>query len=59
MPADNEMTINERRKYLKRMVERYWKADRRGRPSATTVPRVLTALHRASATVYPYVPRPA
>ena len=48
MPAEDEMTINERRKYLKRMRERYWGADRRRRGELLSEMEAVTGLHRKS-----------
>lgn len=48
MPADDEMTIDERRKYLKRMRERYWAADRVGRGELLTEMEAVSGLHRKS-----------
>ena len=48
MPAEEEMTIGERRKYLKRMTERYWGADRTRRGELLTEMEAATGLHRKS-----------
>ncbi len=48
MPADEEMTIDERRKYLNRMRGRYWSADRTGRGELLTEMEAVTGLHRKS-----------
>lgn len=48
MPAEDEMTIDERRKYLKRMRERYWAADRPGRGELLREMEAVTGLHRKS-----------
>ncbi len=48
MPAEEEMTIDERRKYLKRMRERYWGADRRRRSELLNEMEAVTGLHRKS-----------
>ena len=48
MPAEEEMTIDERRKYLKRMRERYWGADRRTRGELLSEMEAVTGLHRKS-----------
>jgi|TARA_Y100000294_G_scaffold157920_1_gene159830 hypothetical protein len=48
MLAKDEMTIDERRKYLKRMRERYWAADRAGRGELLTEMEAVTGLHRKS-----------
>ena len=48
MPAEDEMTINERRKYLSRVRERYWGTDRAGRGELLTEMEAVTGLHRKS-----------
>jgi len=48
MLAEDEMTIDERRKYIKRMRERYWAADRMGRGDLLTEMEAMTGLHRKS-----------
>ncbi len=48
MPADDEMTVDERRKYLKRMARRYLAADREGRGALLTEMEAVTGLHRKS-----------
>jgi PAS domain-containing protein len=48
MPADEEMTINERRKYLKLRVKRYLAADRAERGKLLTEMEEVTGLHRKS-----------
>jgi hypothetical protein len=48
MPADDEMTIDERRKYLKRMATRYLGADRAGRSELLTEMEAVTGMHRKS-----------
>ena len=48
MPADEEMTIDERRKYLNRMRGRYWAADRMRRGELLTEMEAVTGLHRKS-----------
>ena len=48
MPAEEEMTIDERRKYLKRMRERYWGADRKGRGDLLSEMEAVTGMHRKS-----------
>lgn len=48
MPADDEMSIDERRKYLKRMVRRYLAADRQGRGELLTEMGAVTGMHRKS-----------
>ena len=48
IPAEDEMTIDERRKYLRRVRERYWAADRAGRGELLTEMEAVTGLHRKS-----------
>jgi hypothetical protein len=48
MPAEDEMSINERRKYLKRMRERYWGSDRKRRGELLSEMEAVTGLHRKS-----------
>ena len=48
MLAEDEMTINERRKYLRRMRERYWAAHRMGQGKVLTEMETVTGLHRKS-----------
>ncbi len=48
MPACYEMNVDDRRKYLKRMVDRYWAADRSGRSQLLAEMEAVTALHRKS-----------
>lgn len=48
--ADEEMTIDERRKYLKKMQGRYRAADRVGRSALLTEMEAVTGLHRKSLT---------
>lgn len=50
MPTGDAMTIDERRKYLKRMWSRYQVADRMGRGVLLTEMEVVTGLHRKSLT---------
>jgi hypothetical protein len=50
MPAEDAMTIDERRKYLKRMWPRYQAADRAGRGALLTEMEAVTSLHRKSLT---------
>jgi hypothetical protein len=45
---DEQMTIDERRKYLKRMRVRYQQADRRGRGALLDEMEAVTSLHRKS-----------
>lgn len=48
MLACYEMNIDDRRKYLKRMVDRYWAADRGGRSQLLAEMEAVTTLHRKS-----------
>jgi hypothetical protein len=48
MLADDEMTIGERRKYLKRMATRYLAADRAGRGELLSEMEAVTGMHRKS-----------
>lgn len=48
MATDDEMTIDERRKYLKRMRPRYERADRGGRGALLSEMEQVTGLHRKS-----------
>ena len=48
MTAEDEMTIDERRKYLKKMQPRYRAADRAGRSALLTEMAAVTGLHRKS-----------
>lgn len=50
MAAEDAMTIDERRKYLKRMAPRYRAADRAGRSALLTEMEQVTGLHRKSLT---------
>lgn len=50
MVAGDEMTIDERRKYLKKMQPRYAAADRAGRGALLTEMEAVTGLHRKSLT---------
>lgn len=50
MAAEDAMTIDERRKYLKRMEPRYRAADRAGRSVLLTEMEQVTGLHRKSLT---------
>src|ERR671928_430213 len=45
---DDAMTVDERRKYLKRMQGRYWAADRAGRGQLLDEMALVTGLHRRS-----------
>ena len=44
--ADEEMTVDERRRYLKRMHGRYWAQDRKGRSALLDEIVAYTGLHR-------------
>ena len=46
MSPDDEMTIDERRKYLRKMQKRYVKADRTGRGQLLNEMELVTGLHR-------------
>jgi len=48
MPAEDEMTIDERRKYLRRVRERYWAANQVGRGKLLTEMESVTGMHRKS-----------
>ena len=48
MSAEDKMTINERRKYLRRMKKRYLKAGRKERGQLLDEMEVVTELHRKS-----------
>jgi hypothetical protein len=48
MPHDERMTIDERRKYLKRMERRYQQADREGQARLLDEMEAVTDLHRKS-----------
>jgi len=50
MPTEDEMTLDERRKYLKRMKPRYLKAKRRERSQLISEMEQVTGLHRKSLT---------
>ena len=50
MPTEDEMTLDERRKYLKRMKPRYLKAKRKGRSQLLSEMEQVTGLHRKSLT---------
>src|ERR687886_1887748 len=45
---DDAMTVDERRKYLKRMQGRYWAAERAGRGQLLDEMGLVTGLHRRS-----------
>jgi hypothetical protein len=48
MSIEDKMTIDERRKYLKKMQERYLQADRKGRGHLLDEMETITGLHRKS-----------
>ncbi len=48
MPAEDEMTIDERRQYLRKMKKRYTQAHRKGRGQLLDEIEVVTGLHRKS-----------
>ena len=48
MSIEDRMTIDERRKYLKKMQERYLEADRPGRGHLLDEMETITGLHRKS-----------
>lgn len=48
MPADEEMSVDERRKYLKCMARRYMAADKEGRGILLSEMEAVTGLHRKS-----------
>lgn len=48
MPADDEMSLDERRKYLKRMWPRYAAADRQQRSLLLDEMQLVTGMHRKS-----------
>src|SRR2546428_5803938 len=50
MPTEDEMTLDERRKYLKRMKGRYVKANRKERSQLLSDMEQMTGLHRKSLT---------
>ena len=50
MPTEDEMSVNERRKYLKRMKERYVGAKRAERGRLLSEMEQVTGLHRKSLT---------
>ena len=50
MPSEDEMTIDERRKYLKKQQERYRKAPRKERGQLLQEMQAVTGLHRKSLT---------
>src|ERR1700738_3250517 len=50
MPSEDEMTIDERRKYLKKQQERYGKATRKARGQLLREMEEVTGLHRKSLT---------
>jgi len=50
MPTEDEMTLDERRKYLKRMKPRYLKAKRGERSALLSEMEQVTGMHRKSLT---------
>src|SRR5574340_591831 len=50
MPTEDEMSVNERRKYLKRMKERYVGAKRAERSQLLSEMEQVTGMHRKSLT---------
>jgi len=48
MAVDDPMTVDERRKYLRQMQGRYFKADRQGRSKLLDEMQAVTGLHRKS-----------
>jgi hypothetical protein len=46
MAAEDRMTVDERRRYLKRMHGRHWVADRKGRSASIDEIVAYTELHR-------------
>ena len=48
MAPDDEMTIDEKRKYLNRMRPRYERAERSGRSALLSEMELVTGLHRKS-----------
>ena len=50
MPTEDEMSVNERRKYLKRMKERYVVAKRAERGRLLSEMEQVTGMHRKSLT---------
>jgi hypothetical protein len=50
MPNEDEMSIDERRKYLKRMKVRYEKGNRKQRSALLSEMEQVTGLHRKSLT---------
>jgi hypothetical protein len=48
MPTEDEMTIDERRKYLRKMKKRYAQAHRKGHGQLLDEMEAVTALHRKS-----------
>jgi hypothetical protein len=50
MPTEDEMTLDERRKYLKRMKPRYLKAKRGQRSALLSEMEQVTGMHRKSLT---------
>ncbi|TMD46748.1 MAG: integrase, partial [Chloroflexi bacterium] len=50
MPTEDEMTLDERRKYLKRMKPRYLKAKRKERSQLLSEMEQVSGMHRKSLT---------
>src|SRR5713226_7351778 len=50
MPTEDEMSVDERRKYVKRMKARYVKASRRARSQLLSEMEQVTGMHRKSLT---------
>lgn len=50
MPTEDEMTLDERRKYLKRMKPRYMQAKRGERSALLSEMEQVTGMHRKSLT---------
>jgi hypothetical protein len=48
MEAEERLTVDERRKYLRRMAPRYWLADRRKQGELLTEMEAVTGMHRKS-----------
>ena len=48
MAGDDQMTVDERRKYLKQMYPRYWAAKRSGRSRLLDEMEAVTGMHRKS-----------
>src|SRR5256885_9408348 len=56
MPTEDEMSVSERRKYLKRMKGRYVAARRKERSQLLTEMQQVTGLHRKSLTRLMHAP---